>query len=143
MSFSKLNKKIIDKKVRVSVVGLGYVGLPLSVEFAKAGVKVEGIDISKDKVVKLKKGISYIQDVPSTDIRCVLKNKRFKPTTSFSRLKEQDAVIICVPTPLRKSRDPDISFIVDSAKKIAANIKRETLVILESTSYPGTTERYC
>ncbi len=139
LNFNKLKKKIVAQKIKVAIIGLGYVGLPLAVEFTKASIKVEGIDVSKKKIEKLKKGISYIQDVSSADIKNALKNKTLNPTINFKGLKEQDVVIICVPTPLRKSRDPDLSYIVDSSKKVAENIQSETVLILESTSYPGTT----
>jgi len=139
MSFKTLQKKIKDKKAKVGIIGLGYVGLPLAVEFAKAGVSVTGIDVTREKVEKLLKGVSYIQDVPSKELKQVINDKTFKPTTNFSKLKDADAVIICVPTPLRKSRDPDLSFIVSASESLSDNISKNTLVILESTSYPGTT----
>ncbi|MFW6172157.1 MAG: nucleotide sugar dehydrogenase [Elusimicrobiota bacterium] len=139
MSFKKLKEKIKKKKVKVGIIGLGYVGLPLAVEFAKNGVEVTGIDVSEDKIKKLKSGKSYIQDVSSKDVKNLVEKKLLKPTGSFKTIKNLDAVIICVPTPLRKSRDPDLSFIVDASERVAKNLSSHTLVILESTSYPGTT----
>lgn len=140
MSFNKLKEKIKNKDVNVCIIGLGYVGLPLAVEFASAGIAVAGIDISSNKIEKLKRGSSYIQDISDRDVEKVIKDKKFKPTADFRKIKNQDAIIICVPTPLRKSRDPDLSFIVRAAKTVAQNLTNQTLVILESTSYPGTTK---
>ncbi len=139
MSFQKLKSKIESKKVTVGIVGLGYVGLPLAVEFARAGVKVIGIDVSPGKISSLKSGTSYVEDVPSSAVAAVTGNGTFKPHRSFRKLRKADAVIICVPTPLRKSRDPDLSYIVKASRAVAECISADTLVILESTSYPGTT----
>ncbi len=133
-------KKIISRRFKVSVIGLGYVGLPLAVEFAKEGFVVTGIDIDERKIASLAQKKSYIQDVPSKDIVQISNKGKFKATTDYSQLKYQDAVIVCVPTPLGKTREPDISFIVDATRHIAKFLHRKQIIILESTTYPGTTE---
>ncbi|MEW6009124.1 MAG: nucleotide sugar dehydrogenase [Candidatus Omnitrophota bacterium] len=137
---SVLAQKINNKKFRLAVIGLGYVGLPLAVEFAKKGFAVTGIDIDKQKVKSLTSWISYIQDVPTQDIAGVFSKGLFKAACDYSQLKKQDGVIVCVPTPLGKTREPDISFIVEATKKIAQYLHRQELIVLESTTYPGTTE---
>lgn len=139
-SRADLIKKIENKKFKLAVIGLGYVGLPLVVEFAKRGYSVVGIDIDKKKIVKLRSKKSYVQDVSSADIAVIIEKGKFKPTTNFSQLKNQDGVIVCVPTPLSKTKEPDISFIVNATEKIAKFLHRQQLIVLESTSYPGTTE---
>jgi len=128
------------KNIHIAVVGLGYVGLPLAIEFAKKGFTVLGVDLDKDRLKKLKKGISYISDVPAKDLNRVIKKENFKPSGDFSQLSGADAILICVPTPLKRKNHPDISFIKQAVKSIARNMKTKTLVILESTTYPGTTE---
>lgn len=130
--------KIKNKKAKVAVIGLGYVGLPLAVEYAKADFEVYGVDISKEKIATLKKGKTYIEDITDQDVKEVLDIGKFHPTTDFKELSKADAVIICVPTPLRKTMDPDVSYIVDAAQRIAENNKGTQLVVLESTTYPGT-----
>lgn len=137
---NELKKKISSKKAKIGIIGLGYVGLPLGVTFAKAGFKVHGIDIDKDRVEKVKKGESYILDVPQSELKSVTRNKSFDVTTDFSVIKELDAVIICVPTPLYKTREPDVSYIVSAVKNIKKHMKRGQIIVLESTTYPGTTE---
>lgn len=137
---NELKKKILSKKAKVGIIGLGYVGLPLAVTFAKNGFMVCGIDIDKDRVEKLKKGQTYILDVPKSDLAIVKKSGNFAVTTDFGVIKKLDAVIICVPTPLYKTREPDVSYIVAAVKNIKAHMKRGQLVVLESTTYPGTTE---
>jgi UDP-N-acetyl-D-glucosamine dehydrogenase len=122
------------------VIGLGYVGLPLSVEFARGGVEVVGIDVSQEKVDILNAGRSYILDIPDEEVKREVDAGRLKATTDFSVLKECDAVCICVPTPLRKSLDPDISYIVSAVNEIAKYIHKGMLIVLESTTYPGTTD---
>jgi UDP-N-acetyl-D-glucosamine dehydrogenase len=134
-----LKEKILNKKATIAVIGLGYVGLPLAIEFAKAGFKVIGIDLNKDKVKSINKGESYIKDVPGEDVKNVAKKKKLFATSDYGTLKKADAVSICVPTPLRKTKDPDISYIVDSSKMIAKYLKKGQLIVLESTTYPGTT----
>jgi UDP-N-acetyl-D-glucosamine dehydrogenase len=122
----------------VSVVGLGYVGLPLAMAFAENGVRVIGVDKDARKVEMLKKGKSYIEDISDDELRGNL--KYFHPTTDFSLLSEVEAVIICVPTPLSKTKDPDISYIISAACEVAKYLHPEMLIVLESTTYPGTTE---
>jgi len=124
----------------IAIVGLGYVGLPLSLQFARSGVTVVGLDIDAKKVDWLNQGRSYIQHIPSEAIGELLKQERFCASTDFSRVAQVQAVIICVPTPLNKNREPDISYIVNTGKSIAPHLQRGALVILESTTYPGTTD---
>jgi len=135
----KLEEKILDKKAKVGVIGLGYVGLPLALTFVKGGFRVYGIDIDKNKVAKLKTGKSHILDVSPQEIKDALK-EGLVVSADFSRIKELDAVIICVPTPLYKTKEPDVSYIVAAVEKIKRYMKRGQIVILESTTYPGTTE---
>jgi UDP-N-acetyl-D-glucosamine dehydrogenase len=135
-----LKEKIETKTARVGIVGLGYVGLPLAVEFAKAGFHVTGIDLQQSRVDRLMKGESYVQDVPSSEVAKLVKERRFDATTDFSVVRELDTINICVPTPLRKTKDPDMSYIVSAADEIAKHFHPGLLVILESTTYPGTTE---
>jgi len=135
-----LLKKIRTRQVRVGVVGLGYVGLPLAVEFAKAGFHVTGIDVSAHKVEAINAGSSYVQDVSSADVRALVDQGFLHATTDFSAVASLDTVNIAVPTPLRKTKDPDMSFVVNAAQAIAGHVHPGLLVILESTTYPGTTE---
>jgi len=135
-----LREKIASKSARVGIVGLGYVGLPLATEFAKAGFHVTGIDVQDAKVDGLNRGISHVQDVPSEGVAELVAQKRFRATTDFSVVGELDTINICVPTPLRKTKDPDMSFIVSAVEEIAKHFHRGLLVILESTTYPGTTD---
>jgi UDP-N-acetyl-D-glucosamine dehydrogenase len=137
---NELKKKILSKKAKIGIIGLGYVGLPLAVTFAKNGFKVFGIDIDRHRVEKLKKGESYILDVPRSDIAIVKKTGNLAVTTDFSVIKKLDAVIICVPTPLYKTREPDVSYIVSAVRNIKKHMKRGQIIVLESTTYPGTTE---
>ncbi len=135
----ELKEKIVRHKAKIGVIGLGYVGLPLAMEFSKAGFDVTGIEIDKDKVRMINQGKCYIQDIKQSELEELVKNNRLKATTDFSVLKEMDAVSICVPTPLRKTRDPDISYIISAVEKVAKYLRPGQLVILESTTYPGTT----
>ena len=135
-----LMKKIISKDAKVGIIGLGYVGLPLAVEFAKAGFDVTGIDVDKRKVDAINKGISYIKDVPTIEVKELVQAGKLSATMDFSALKKLDTVNICVPTPLRKSKDPDISYILSATTEIAKYLHKDQLIILESTTYPGTTE---
>ncbi|MBI4890479.1 MAG: nucleotide sugar dehydrogenase [Acidobacteria bacterium] len=135
-----LMEKIRAKNARVGVVGLGYVGLPLAVEFAKAGFTVTGIDVSVEKVAQINAGVSYIQDVPTDEVAELVAAGRLKATTEFAAILDLDTVNIAVPTPLRKTKDPDMSFVVHAAQSIARNLHPGLLVILESTTYPGTTD---
>jgi UDP-N-acetyl-D-glucosamine dehydrogenase len=136
----QLAARIERRSARLGVIGLGYVGLPLAVEFGKAGFRVDGIDIDQGKVGHLRRGRSYIQDVATTDVRALVRNGRLRPTTDFGVLRNVDTVNICVPTPLSKQRDPDVSAIVAATREVARHLHRGMLVILESTTYPGTTE---
>src|SRR2546421_3262995 len=132
-------KKIEDRSACVAVIGLGYVGLPLAVEFAKAGFRVIGIDVDAVRVGRLKRGESYIKDIPSEDLQKILADGRFVATTALSFLAEADACCICVPTPLGKTKDPDVSFILQAARAVKSSLRRGQLIVLESTTYPGTT----
>ena len=135
-----LKQKIKSKTARVGIVGLGYVGLPLAVEFANAGFSVTGIDVLQPKVDGLNRGESHVQDVPSAEIAKYVSGKRFRATTDFSVVRDLDTINICVPTPLRKTKDPDMSFIVSAVEEIARHFHPGLLIILESTTYPGTTD---
>jgi UDP-N-acetyl-D-glucosamine dehydrogenase len=134
-----LEEKIRTRRARVGIVGLGYVGLPLAVEFAKAGFTVTGIDISPEKTALVNAGESYIGDIPTSTLRPLVESGKLSATTDFSAVLELDTINICVPTPLRKTKDPDMSFIVSSCQEIAKHFHAGMLVILESTTYPGTT----
>jgi UDP-N-acetyl-D-glucosamine dehydrogenase len=134
-----LAAKISTRTARVGIVGLGYVGLPLAVEFAKAGFEVTGIDVQETKVDRLNLGDSYVQDVPSEALASLVEAGKLRATTDFSVIAEFDTINICVPTPLRKTKDPDLSYIVSACKAIARYSHPGMLVILESTTYPGTT----
>jgi len=131
---------INKNKFKIAVVGLGYVGFPLAVEFAKKGIPVTGIEIDPDRLKHIKNKVSYISDVSSRELKSVLLKGKFRATSDFSVLKDCNAVLVCVPTPLRGKYLPDISFIKKSFDSIAKHIRRGTLVVLESTTYPGTTE---
>ena len=135
-----LKEKLQNKTARVGVIGLGYVGLPLAVEFAKAGYTVTGIDVSEAKVAKLHEGVSYIQDVSTEEVAHLVKEGRLKATTDFGVIRELDTVNIAVPTPLRKTKDPDMSYVVAAGDEVAKYAHKGLLVILESTTYPGTTD---
>jgi UDP-N-acetyl-D-glucosamine dehydrogenase len=126
--------------MKIAVIGLGYVGLPISLQFARSGVDVLGMDIDPEKAEQINRGQSYIQHIESSLIRAMVSAGRFSATTDFSRVQEVEAVIICVPTPLAKNQEPDISFILKTGEAIASRLARGTLVVLESTTYPGTTE---
>jgi UDP-N-acetyl-D-glucosamine dehydrogenase len=132
---SKINKN----KAKVAIIGLGYVGLPLAVEFAKRGFFVLGVDIDAKKVNMLNKRISYIQDIPSLAVKDIVKSKNFYATSDYKDLVNADVIIISVPTPLTKTREPDISYIINASQRVKENFKKGQLIILESTTYPGTT----
>jgi UDP-N-acetyl-D-glucosamine dehydrogenase len=135
-----LEEKIEGAQAIVGVIGLGYVGLPLSRVFALANFRTRGFDIDPAKVEKLNRGESYLKTVPAERVRQIRKLGTFEATTDFSRLAECDAIIICVPTPLTPTRDPDLSFVVDSVRAVGRNLRKGQLVVLESTTYPGTTD---
>lgn len=126
--------------MKTAIVGLGYVGLPLSLQFARSGVTVLGLDVDSGKVDALNQGKSYIKHIPSEAVREMVKSGMFYASTDFSRIHEVNAIIICVPTPLNKNREPDISFILDTGRSIARHLRKGMLVVLESTTYPGTTD---
>lgn len=136
----KLLSKIKNKEITVGVVGLGYVGLPLAVEKAKAGFKTTGFDIQFQKVDLVNNGINYIGDVVDSDLKNLVKKGMLSATTDFSFVKDVDFIAICVPTPLDDHQQPDISYVKASTEEIAKHLKKETMVVLESTTYPGTTE---
>jgi len=135
-----LQEKIKSRTARVGVVGLGYVGLPLAVEFARAGFHVTGIDVQETKVTTLNRGESYVQDVPTSVFKSHVESGKFTATTDFSVVKDLDTINIAVPTPLRKTKDPDMSYIVAACQEIAKYTRPGQLIILESTTYPGTTD---
>lgn len=128
------------RKAVIAVLGLGYVGLPLAVAFARKGFHVTGIDPDKGRVARLQRGESYVEDVPAQEIRCALRQGRFEPTDQFSELSNADAILICVPTPLNRAKDPDLSYVSRATESIRNHLRPGQLVILESTTYPGTTE---
>lgn len=136
----KLLKKIKDKEITVGVVGLGYVGLPLAVEKAKAGFKTIGFDVQEAKVDLVNKGHNYIGDVVDDDLKKIVDDGMLRATTDFSFVKDVDFIAICVPTPLDSHQQPDISYVKSSAEQIAKYFTKGTMVVLESTTYPGTTE---
>ncbi len=136
----EFKQKIKRKQIKIAVVGLGYVGLPLACEFAKKGFFVFGIDVDKDRLRKLSMKKSYITDVSNRSLSEVIKHGNFRLSRNFSVLKDIDVVFVCVPTPLKRRYQPDISYIMSAVKSIAKNFKPGSLVILESTTYPGTTE---
>ena len=136
----RLREKVRKKTATVAIVGLGYVGLPLAVEFSKVGFTVLGIDVDRSKVKTLLRGHSYIEDVTAEAVHENVRKRIFKPTTRFELLKEADAVIICVPTPLNRVKEPDLSYILSATAQISKCLHRGQLVILESTTYPGTTD---
>lgn len=127
-------------KADVAIVGMGYVGLPLSLQFAGSGVRVIGLDIDTSKVSRLNDGKSYIKHIASETIAAMRKSGAFRASTDFSEIAEVDAAVICVPTPLSKNRDPDISYVLDTGRAIAPHLRKGALVVLESTTYPGTTD---
>ncbi|MCK5687409.1 UDP-N-acetyl-D-glucosamine dehydrogenase, partial [bacterium] len=135
-----LKRKISDRSIKIGVIGLGYVGLPFAVSFAEQGVEVIGFDIIEEKVNILNNGESYIPDIPNEKLKKVVDDKYFIATTDFSKIDEVDLISICVPTPLRKTKDPDISFIIAARDEIFKYIRKGHVIVLESTTYPGTTE---
>ena len=135
-----LKEKIENKTAKITVIGLGYVGLPLAVEKAKAGYKVCGLDIQKKRVNMINQGINYIGDIVDDDLKNIVNDKMLEATTDYSRIAETDCIMICVPTPLDKYQLPDISHIVNSTREISKYLNKGMLIVLESTTYPGTTE---
>jgi len=137
---SKLIEKIQKKRARIGIVGLGYVGVPLVKTFLQKGFRVTGFDIDKKKVDMLNRGKSYIRHISAAEVKSFLKGKRFAATSDFRRLREADAVIICVPTPLDGHGGPDLSYVLNTTITVAEHLRRGQLVVLESTTYPGTTD---
>ena len=137
---SKLKEKILSKSCTVAVIGMGYVGLPLAVEKAKVGFNVIGVDIDKTKVSNINNGDNYIDDVKDEELKEIVLKKKLWATDNFEVLKEADVIVICVPTPLTVTRDPDLSHIINATDQIAKYLKKGALVTLESTTYPGTTD---
>lgn len=135
----RLKDKIIKKKLTVGIIGLGYVGLPLAVRFASAGFEITGIDINEERVRKVNQGRSYVPDVREEEIEKFVNQGRLRATVDYDTLKDLDVLIICVPTPLRKTKDPDISYIVEAVRKIRKYLRKGHIIVLESTTYPGTT----
>ena len=131
---------IAEKRARVGVIGLGYVGLPLVTEFARGGFAAIGFEVDAAKAATINSGESYIGDVPSSQVKELIDSGRLHATTNFDELKDCDAIIICVPTPLRKTKEPDVSYILAAAEAIKKRLRRGQLIILESTTYPGTTD---
>jgi UDP-N-acetyl-D-glucosamine dehydrogenase len=138
--WTALRDKITHRNARIGVIGLGYVGLPLAVGFAEAGFRVTGIDLDAARVARLNAGRNYIPDVDSALLRRLVKKGLLRARDDFSALGKLDAISICVPTPLRKTRDPDISYIVNVTQHLKAHLRRGQLIVLESTTYPGTTD---
>ena len=137
---NELLQKIKDKTAIVAVIGLGYVGLPLAVEKAKAGYRTIGFDMQKSKVEMVNEGHNYIGDVIDNELKELVQKGFLSATTNFSIVKEADFIAICVPTPLDEYQQPDISYVKNSARDISKNLKKGSIVVLESTTYPGTTE---
>ena len=135
----RLKNKIDKKSAVAGIIGLGYVGLPLAVAFAEAGFKVRGFDVQQKRVDRVNQGTSYISDVSQKRLNAVLSGGWLQATTDQSRLNETDIISICVPTPLTKTKDPDLSYVISEAKEIARHIHKDQLIVLESTTYPGTT----
>src|SRR2546425_2812538 len=140
MPETELADRIREHRARLAIIGQGYVGLPLAVAFGHAGFSVTGLDTDPDRITALNHGRSYIPDVESTDLQHLLGTGSYDATSDFSVLQQSDVVVICVPTPVGKSKDPDISYIIAAAEQVAAHFRLGQLVILESTTYPGTTE---
>src|SRR4029453_608327 len=140
MVAAALLEKIQGRRARTGVVGLGYVGLPLAVELAKAGFHTTGIDLDARKVQAVQDGRSYIPDVPSADVEALRNAGKLDATTDFAVVRELDTINICVPTPLRKTKDPDMSYIVSAVESIAKYLHPGLLAVLEATTHPGTTE---
>ena len=135
-----LKESIAAQQARIGVIGLGYVGLPLAAEFAKAGFRVTGFDVDESKVDEINAGRSYILDVATEDIAAAVANGTLRATTDMSQLRDIDVVDICVPTPLRKTRDPDLSYVVQAVDAVKGQLRAGQLIVLESTTYPGTTD---
>ncbi len=136
----ELKRKIVDRSAHLGVIGLGYVGLPLTLEMAREGFLVTGIDIDKERIESINAGISYVLDAPSDVLQTFIGTGKLRATHALAAIKDLDSVSICVPTPLRKTKDPDLSYVVAAAEAVSDHLQPGQLVILESTTYPGTTE---
>ena len=134
-----LKEKILNKTAVIAICGLGYVGLPLAVAFARSGFKVLGFDIQQEKVDLINQGESYIRDITEDQILPLLKDKLLEATTEQNRLSGADVICICVPTPLTKTKEPNLSYVIQTAEGLCSYIKPDQLIVLESTTYPGTT----
>jgi len=132
-------QKIKEKKAHIGIIGLGYVGLPLAIEFCKAGFQVTGLDIDQEKIDLLSQGESYIKHISGEKIKHLNKEGKFKGSTNHTLIRHLDCILICVPTPLNKNREPDMSYVISTAQKIAPHIVKNQLIVLESTTFPGTT----
>ena len=133
-------KKINNKNANIGIIGLGYVGLPLGLEFASKGFTVTGFDVDEKKIPILNSGKSYIKHIKEDRIKKFVDSNKFSATSDFSKLTKCDAIIICVPTPLNEHREPDMTYIENSGKIVAQYLRKGQLVVLESSTYPGTTE---
>ncbi|MGE4357074.1 MAG: nucleotide sugar dehydrogenase [Candidatus Omnitrophota bacterium] len=140
MLADELKRKIINRQTKICIIGLGYVGLPLALEFAKEGFEVTGLEVDEEKVKKVNRGVSYILDVSSKELKTQIKEKRLRATSREEVLRKVDIIIICVPTPLRKTKEPDISYIIEATEKISRHLQKGQIIIVESTTYPGTTD---
>jgi UDP-N-acetyl-D-glucosamine dehydrogenase len=136
---STLLERIATRQARIGIIGVGYVGLPLAVVFAEAGFRVTGFDLSAERAATINNGISYIEDIPSSTLANLVNQGLIDATTDMSRLNDMDAISVCVPTPLSKTRDPDMSAVLQAASDIAKHLRPGQLIVLESTTYPGTT----
>jgi len=137
---AELEQRLVARTAHVGVIGLGYVGLPLIVELARAGFNATGVDLDERKIAAINRGESYIPDVPTSDVATFQKAGRLRATSDAKAIGQFDTINICVPTPLRKTKDPDLSYVVSAVEMIAAHIKPGQLIVLESTTYPGTTD---
>ena len=133
-------QKIKEKKAHIGIIGLGYVGLPLAIEFCKTGFQVTGLDIDQEKIDLLSQGKSYINHIPDENINHLIQGNKFKGSTDHSSVGQLDCILICVPTPLNKNREPDMSYIISTAQKMSPYIVKNQLIVLESTTFPGTTQ---
>ena len=133
-------QKIKEKKAHIGIIGLGYVGLPLAIEFCKTGFQVTGLDIDQEKIDLLSQGKSYIKHISGSNIKYLNQEGKFKGTTNFTLISNLDCILICVPTPLSKNREPDMSYIIATAQKISPHLVKNQLIVLESTTFPGTTQ---
>jgi nucleotide sugar dehydrogenase len=136
-----MKDSIKKNKIKVGIIGLGYVGLPLAVEIANKGAKVIGFDINKTRVKQVNRGLSVISDVTSVDLKKLTKKKKIMATTNFKQLRLCDIILICVPTPVNENKEPDLQPVISSAEEIKRNMRKGQMVILKSTTYPETTEK--